>query len=465
MDDALTLAGQAEAPTLNPALRDFWLTPARNRVLYGGRSSSKSWDAAGMAVYLASNYKVKFLCTRQFQNRIEESVYSLLKTQIDRFGLTHEFRVLNNKIIHRGTGSEFIFYGLWRHIDEIKSLEGVDVCWIEEAHNLLETQWVILRDTVRKQGSQFWIIFNPRLATDFVYRRFVLDPPPRTLVRKINYDENPFLSETIRETIEEVRDEDPDEFQHIYLGQPRTDDDQVIIKRRWIEAAIDAHKALGLEPSGARRIGFDVADEGVDKNATVQAYGFHTEAVDEWKGGEDELLKSCSRVWNQALANRASIDYDSIGVGAHCGAKFKELNATSKRKVQYRKFNAGGEVLGKEQEYQPGVLNKDFFLNAKAQAWWLVADRFRNTYRAVTKGGKFRPDEIISIAGDVDHLERLITELSTPRKDYRDNGKVMVESKKDLAKRDVASPNLADAFVMAYAPRGRRVNYHHLTQE
>jgi len=462
----LALAAHSDKPVLNPVLREFWVTPARIRVLHGGRSSSKSWDAAGMAIYLASNYKAKFLCTRQYQNRIEESVYSLLKVQIERFGLRNEFRILNNKIIHLGTGSEFLFYGLWRNIDEIKSLEGVDICWIEEAHNLLEHQWRVLRDTIRKEGSQFWIIFNPQLVTDFVYQRFVLNPPPRTVVRQINYDENPFLPETIRKTIEEVKAEDEDEFRHVYLGEPMTDDEQVIIKRRWINAAIDAHKKLGIKPSGARRIGFDVADDGVDRNATVQAYGFHTEAVDEWKGGEDELMKSCSRAYTQAVEAGASITYDAIGVGAHCGSKFKELNQEKRprRQVPYFKFNAGGAALNPDDEYKPKVINRDFFLNLKAQAWWHVADRFRNTYQAVHEGKEFAEDEIISISSDCDHLERLVTELSTPRKDYNANGKVMVESKKDLEKRGIKSPNLADAYIMAYAPRERSANYAALTE-
>jgi hypothetical protein len=123
---------------------------SRNKVLYGGRSSSKSWDAAGFAIYLADHYPLRFLCTRQIQNKIEESVYALLKIQINRFGLRHRFRILDNKIINRHTGAEFIFYGLWRHIEEIKSLESVDVLWNEEAHAITEAQWEILEPTIRK---------------------------------------------------------------------------------------------------------------------------------------------------------------------------------------------------------------------------------------------------------------------------------------------------------------------------
>lgn len=451
-----------KAPTLNPALKDFWLAPARNRVLYGGRGSTKTWDAAGFSVFLASNYCVRFLCTRQFQNKIEESVYTTIISQIERFGLTHEFIInapsTGGKIVHKKTGSDFIFYGLWRHIDEIKSLEGVDVCWIEEGHNLRENQWRILRDTVRKEHSQFWIIFNPNLQTDFVYRRFVLDPPPRTIVRHINYDENPFASQTFLETVEEVKEEDYDEYVHVYLGEPRTDDEAVVIKRSWVEAAIDAHKTLGIEINGKHRVGFDVADDGPDLNALIEAKGIMAIHADEWKGGEDEILKSCTRVHSHAKPSKAEIIYDSIGVGASAGGKFGELNQHIKKpsqKLQYFGFNAGASVMEPDEEYAPDVINKDHFANLKAQSWWLVADRFRNTYNAVVKGEKFDEDDLIVIDGDIEFLEKLVTELSTPRRDFDNAGRVKVESKKDLEKRDVPSHNLADAFIMAFAPRER----------
>lgn len=434
------------------------MEPARNRILYGGRSSSKSWDAAGFAIYLAQQMKLKFLCTRQFQNRIEDSVYSLLKIQIERFGLRSKFRILDNKIICTATGSEFVFYGLWRQIDEVKSIESIDIHWSEEAHLLTEDQWKVLEPTIRKEGSQHWLIFNPRLVNDFVYRRFVTNPPPDTIKRKINYDENPFLSNTIKKVIAAAKAEDEDEFAHIYLGVPKDNDDDSIIKRAWIMAAIDAHKQLGLEASGRKRIGFDVADSGADKCAQIYAHGSVVSWSDLWKAGEDELLKSCTRVWKAAQERNASVTYDSIGVGATAGAKFGELNDTIiDGRIQYQKFNAGSGVFQPESLYTPQTKNKDMFLNLKAQAWWLTADRFRNTYNAVRKGEKFPDDKLISISSELPHLDLLIDELATPKRDYDNNGKVKVESKKDLAKSTreggpAPSPNLADAFVMAFAP-------------
>ena len=468
--------GHNGGPTLNPVLQDFWLRaandngePIRNRVLYGGRASSKSWDAAGFAIYLACNLKIKVLCARQFQNRIDESVYSLLVHTIERFGLTRQFQILENKIVHKRTGSVFIFYGLWRHISEIKSLEGVDICWLEEAHAVTEEQWKILEPTVRKAGSQFWIIFNPRLSTDFAWRRFVVSPPPGTLVRQINYPENPFLSQTMLDVIAAAEAEDRDEYEHIYLGVPRDDDDAAVIKRSWIMAAVDAHSTLGITPAGDDRIGFDVADSGSDKCAQVAAHGPLATWCEEWKAGEHELLKSSTRVWNKAVELGASVTYDSIGVGAQAGAKFNELNQTdehgrpSAHRISHAGFNAGGEVFRPDAIYANSKkTNRDMFANIKAQAWWSVADRFRNTFNAVHNGAQFDQADMIFIDGDMPNLAKLVDELATPKRDFDNAGRVKVESKKDLARanRDggpVPSPNLADAFIMAFAPGKKRM--------
>jgi phage terminase large subunit len=462
----------AGRPRLNPCLRPFWdanIDPAsgkqyRNRVLYGGRASSKTWDACGRLIYMADNARLRVCCCRQFQNKLSESVQPVLVDTIDRFGLGRRFVAHEAKIVNKATKSEFLFYGIWRQIREIKGLEGIDVFLIEEAEALTEEQWLVIEATARKRGAQLWIIFNPYLATDFVYEHFVLNPPPRTLVRLINYEENPFLAPDFLETILELKARDFEEYQHIYLGVPKTDEESSVIKRSWLMAAVDAHLALKVEPKGARRIGFDVADEGKDLNAQVFGHGPLVSWSEQWKGGEDELLKSCTRVYREATNRGAHIVYDSIGVGAMAGAKFGELNLANHlhppalepdyaKFITYSKFNAGAGVWRPDAKYaRTTTQNKDQFANLKAQTWWLVADRCRNTYNAVRKAEKFKEDEIISFASDTPNLQKLIAELSTPKRDFDQNGRVKVESKKDLLKREVPSPNLADACVSIFAP-------------
>jgi len=454
-------------PTLNPALRPFWEARADTKVLKGGRASSKTWDAAGFAIFLAQRCTVKFLCMRQFQNKIDQSVYAILVSRINEFGLSREFDIQKTVITHKLTGSSFHFYGIRRNIEEIKGFEGADIGWIEEGEGLTAEQCKIIEPTLRKEGAHCWILYNPRFVADFV-EKFRHDPDNGVIVRQINYDENPFLTQTMLRKIAKMKAEDPDEYEHIYKGKPLSDDERTIIKRKFVEAAVGAHIKLGIEPAGRKRLGFDVADDGSDLNALSYFHGIVALWGENWKGQEDELLKSCTRTYNHAIRLDADVNYDSIGVGAHAGAKFNELNEVREveeldGRVSYKKFNAGAKVIDPDGYYidtpDEKITNRDFFSNLKAQAWWLVADRFRNTYNALQvhdQGGDWRTfyteDELIAIDPHYPGLQDLITQLSTPRRDFDQAGRVKVESKKDLKAREVDSPNDADAFIMGQAP-------------
>lgn len=445
--------------TLNPNLKDFWRTlttdagdAVRFRTLYGGRMSSKSHDVAGVAIARANFSTERFLCLRMYQNRIADSVYTLLKDKVSYFGLDANFKIYADAIEHKTNGSLFRFYGIARNLDEIKSFEGATVAWVEEAHNLTKNMYDTIRPTImRNDGAELWLTFNPKFATDFVYKRFVVNPPRGAISRLINYPENPFLGKTALEDIEASRDEDYEDYQHIYLGVPRDDDDSVVIKRAWIQSAIDAHKIIVPESgiwTGRKFVGYDVADDGNDKNATTNIDGSIICGLDEWRGGEDQLRESSARVKQTAeVFNADSIGYDSIGVGAGTGSHLNSLGWRN-----HYKFNAGGKVFNPEKHYgKTKIKNEDFFSNIKAQMWWVIADRFRNTHIARTKGTKFPADEMISISSECDAklLDKLIDELSTPKRDFDNGGKVKVESKKDLKKREVDSPNIGDSTIIA----------------
>ncbi len=431
---------------LNPNLRDFWETRKPYKLLKGGRFSSKTQDAGGMAAFLARNYSVKFLCLRQFQNRIADSVYTVIKNKIEEAGWQDEFDIGVSSIRHKETGSSFLFYGIARNIEEIKGTEDVDICWIEEGEGLTEDQWSVIDPTLRSDDSEIWVIWNPKLQTDFVQSRLPELLGDDCIIRHINYPDNPFLSDTAKKKAERLKSVDIEAYNHIYLGQPLSNDDSSVIKRAWVEAAIDAHKTLSIDLSGANAVGYDVADSGEDKNAVAVFDGAICTNIDEWKAPEDELTQSTKRAWSYHDGGR--FIYDSIGVGAHVGSTLKEMNIKS----GYFKFNAGGAVVNPMDEYAPRIRNKDKFENLKAQAWQDVADRLRNTYNAITKGERFSPDGLISISSSVPKLERLKMELSTPCKRYSKRGLDMVETKDELRKRDVPSPNLADAFIMGACP-------------
>jgi len=431
---------------LNPNLYDFWRTRKPYKLLKGGRFSSKTQDAGGMAAFLARNYSVRFLCLRQFQNRITDSVYTVVKQKIEAAGWRDEFDIGVSTIRHKETGSEFLFYGIARNIEEIKGTEDVDICWIEEGEGLTEDQWSIIDPTIRKENAEVWILWNPHVQTDFVQAKLPSLLGDDCIIRHINYTQNPFLSETARKKAERLKDVDQEAYEHIYLGIPLSNDDAAVIKFNWVEAAVDAHKKLGIDLSGVRAVGYDVADSGADSNACSIFNGAICEDMEEWHAPEDELNQSTKRAWAHVQDGR--MIYDSIGVGAHVGSTLKDAGIPK----GFYKFNAGGAVINPNAEYAPKIKNKDKFENLKAQAWQDVADRFRNTYNAVTKGMEYEPSELISIDGGLKLLEQLKLQLSTPRKRYSKRGLDMVETKDELDRRGIASPNLADAFIMGACP-------------
>lgn len=438
---------------LNPELKDFWKENAQIKVLYGGRLSSKTMDTAGVLAYLASTYKIRVACLRRFQNKISESVYSTLKRTIQEDErLKDKFTITENSI-KSVTGSEFIFMGIQRNLEEIKGLDNITITWIEEAENITKEQWDLIRPTIlREENSTCLLVFNPRYATDYIYKEFVIKNHNNVLKRKINYEDNPFLSDSAKSLIiEDKKTMEEEDFEHVYHGEPKQNDDDAIIKRKWINASIDFHLKHFSEPLGRKYLGFDVADSGDDKNATILRHAHIVTDIEEWQGKEDELQLSFTKVFNKAREEDAIINYDSIGVGAGAGSKFKELNNSSQAKmIQYNKFNAGAKILNPDDEYKINITNKEAFSNLKAQMWQIVADRFRNTYEMSQGIKDYEADEVISIDSSVRFLDTLITELSTPRKDYNANGQLKVESKKDLAKRGINSPNIADSFIMSF---------------
>jgi phage terminase large subunit len=206
--------------------------PHRYKIFYGGRGSAKSWSAAAALVILAAAAPKRILCAREFQTSIKDSVIELLKSRIRSLGLKERFRFGQSAVTGRN-GSEFVFKGLRINPDEVKSLEGIDYCWVEEAQRVSEASWTYLIPTIRKAGSEFFITFNPEGATDPTYKRFVLSPPPGALVVKMNYGDNPwFPAELDAERLRCLAD-DPDAYNWIWEGNPRTISDAVIFKGKF----------------------------------------------------------------------------------------------------------------------------------------------------------------------------------------------------------------------------------------
>src|SRR5262249_34934282 len=154
---------------------------------------------------------LRILCAREFQNSIADSVHRLLSDQVAALGLTGHYDVLQTAIRGRN-GTEFRFEGLRHNVTKIKSYEGVDICWVEEAQSVSKESWDTLIPTIRNDGSEIWVTFNPELEEDETYRRFVVAPPKDSLVVKIGWQDNPWFPATLRAEKDDLRVRDPDAY-------------------------------------------------------------------------------------------------------------------------------------------------------------------------------------------------------------------------------------------------------------
>ena len=200
-----------------PSKLDFLFNPHRYKVAYGGRGSGKSWGFARALLLQAANKPLRVLCAREVQRSIKNSVHQLLSDQIQALGLGQFYEVLESEI--RGlNGSLFVFTGLANNTAEsIKSYEGIDRVWCEEAQTISKKSWDILIPTIRKPDSEIWVSFNPNIDTDDTYVRYCVNPPDNAKVVKMNYMDNPWFGDTLEIERQHSEKTNPD-YANIWLG-------------------------------------------------------------------------------------------------------------------------------------------------------------------------------------------------------------------------------------------------------
>lgn len=218
--------------TLAPPAFDFLLGPGRYKVPYGGRGGAKSWSVARVLDSMAIISPLRILCAREYQNSIADSVHRLLADQVVNLGLEEEYTIHNNAITTR-CGSEFIFRGLHVNPRAIKSLEGVDICWVEEADTMTNESWENLIPTIRKPGSEIWITFNPRRELDPTFQRFIKKPPPDAVVRLISWRDNPFISAELIAEKDYLQRVDPEAYAHVWEGECQSHGEAQIFYGKW----------------------------------------------------------------------------------------------------------------------------------------------------------------------------------------------------------------------------------------
>lgn len=352
---------------------------------------------------------------REIQDSIKDSVHKLLSDRIAFYNLT-DYKVMETQIINKITGTTFIFKGLQEQsVGNIKSLEGVDIVWLEEAQKISKKSWEILDPTIRKVGSEIWISMNREEENDPVWKAVAANPDERTLVVKVNYSDNPFCPEEVKYLAAKCKKENPEDYEHIWLGAPASAGSHKLISYKAVREAATAPLNSSSSPL---IIGLDVARFGDDKTVFCLRRGrFCSEFI------------SFSGLDNVAVANQAThyirdlkparVFVDAGGVG---GGVVDILHDRGFKKI-VRAVMFGAKAL-----------NDDRYHNRRAEMW----DELRQWLNA---------DTSVKIPDN----ENLCAELCAVNKKYDSRGRLQLEEKDEVKKRLGRSPDMADALALTFA--------------
>lgn len=232
------------------AFRPLLYSNARYKVFPGGRGAAKDWSVARALITIASREPKRVLCLREIQKSIRDSAHRLLRDQIETANLGGFFTVTDNEI--RGiNGSLFLFRGVRHNTTEIKSIEGIDIAWANEAQAFTAESWEIIDPTIRKNGSQIWVTYNPDGIDDATHKRFVTDRRPDAVVRHVTFRDNPFLPDVLWTQMLWDRENRPDLYEWKWEGKPRVLTDALVFAHHYklehIPGPPNAEPMIGLD--------------------------------------------------------------------------------------------------------------------------------------------------------------------------------------------------------------------------
>jgi hypothetical protein len=221
--------------------------PARYKIFHGGRGSAKSWSVARALLIRGAEQPLRILCVREFQNSLAQSVHQLLADQVEELQLAGFYRVGKGSITGRN-GTEFVYAGLRHNISKIKSFEGADIVWVEEGQSVSKHSFDVLIPTIRRPGSEIWVTFNPDLAEDDVWQRFVVSPLPGSLVQRVNWSGNPWFPAELRAEKDHLRTRDLDAYENVWEGRCRSH----VTGALWSREIFGAQREVRPETEGER---------------------------------------------------------------------------------------------------------------------------------------------------------------------------------------------------------------------
>lgn len=387
----------------------------RYKLYYGGRAGGKSYAFADSLLFLGRMKKLRIACMREIQDSIKDSVHKLLSDRIAFYNLT-DYKVMETQIINKITGTTFIFKGLQEHsAGNIKSLEGIDIVWLEEAQKISKKSWETLDPTIRKAGSEIWISMNREEENDPVWKAVASNPDERTLVVKVNYTDNPFCPEEMRYLAQKCKQESPEDYEHIWLGAPLNAGSHKLISYKAVHLATQTQL---LNSSSPLIIGLDVARFGDDKTVFCLRRGRLCSEFICFSGLDNVAVANQATHYIRDL-KPARVFVDAGGVG---GGVVDILHDRGFKKV-VRAVMFGAKAL-----------NDDRYHNRRAEMW----DELRQWLNSEP-------------AVKIPNIESLCAELCAVNKKYDSRGRLQLEEKDEIKKRLGRSPDMADALALTFA--------------
>ena len=339
----------------------------RHIVYHGGRSSGKSTTVATVLAIFASQRPLRILCCREVQNSIADSVHKLLADMIKKYSLPDW--EIGREYIRNRIGSEFIFKGVRNNAQNIKSLEGIDICWVEEAQSVSMESIDILIPTIRKAGSYFIWTFNRLTENDPVWERIAGHPDERTYVRQVNSDEiEPLLSEEVLHEREKMRKDNPELFAHVWLGQPLTVTTGSIYGKQLAQAREDGR--IGKVPYDGGAPVYAALDLGVGDSTAIcffQTVGQEIHFIDYYESAGEDLAH-----YINVLANKPW-EYRQIFLPHD--AKARELQTGKTREEFFRDHGYANVTVLRPSRYTYGIDDINMTSRPKFSRCWFDQDK------------------------------------------------------------------------------------------
>lgn len=387
----------------------------RYKLYHGGRGGGKSYAIADALLMKGLKEKLFIACFREIQNSIAESVHKLLSDRIKYYDL-EEYRVQKDEIINILNGTRFIFKGLRdQDSQKIKSLEGVDIAWIEEAQTVTKGSWDILDPTIRKDGSEIWISMNRKEENDPIWVVMANKPDDRKLVVKVNYYDNPFCPNELKMQAEACKETAYEEYLHIWEGEPLSQGDYKLINSNTVREAMKPKMDSSTSPLV---IGLDIARAGSDRSVFCFRKGRWCYRLHAIKGFDTvELADLATRYIKDYRPHRMFLDLGNSGAGVY------DILAHRGYGEVVKGINFGGKAI-----------QSDRYKNKRAEMWDGVNQWLRQ-----------------ELPVELPNDEELFDELCGIERVKVAQDQLQLEDKEEFKKRVGRSPDKGDALALTFA--------------